>query len=88
MYSIIIMNISKQDDCTFEVEIENNAFLVMVDDDYTEWLNLTCSKEELIKASFKFLLEREPLSSILQKFNIKIIQNYFPEYRQEVGKYL
>ena len=82
------MNISKQDDCTFEVEIENNAFLVMVDDDYTEWLNLTCSKEELIKASFKFLLEREPLSSILQKFNIKIIQNYFPEYRQEVGKYL
>ena len=46
-------------------------------------LNLTnnkISKEELLNFSFNFLLEREPNTSILSKFDIIVISKYFPEY--------
>jgi hypothetical protein len=36
--------------------------------------------EELIEASFEFLLEREPKESILRRFELPIIERYFPEY--------
>jgi hypothetical protein len=34
----------------------------------------------LVRASFEFLLEREPPSSILGRFDLDIIGRYFPEY--------
>jgi hypothetical protein len=42
------------------------------------------TREELIKKSFVFLLERESKESILSKFNLKIIKKYFPEYEKEM----
>jgi hypothetical protein len=36
--------------------------------------------ERLIEASFEFLLEREPTSSILSRFALPVIERYFPEY--------
>ncbi len=53
-------------------------------------LNLTnnkISKEELLNYSFNFLLEREPNTSILSKFDIIIISKYFPEYISKVENY-
>jgi hypothetical protein len=35
---------------------------------------------ELVQASFRFLLEREPKESILRQFALSDIQRYFPEY--------
>ena len=46
------------------------------------------SKEELILFSFKFLLERENNTSILSNFNLEIIQNYFPEYKNEIQNWI
>lgn len=43
--------------------------------------------EKLIHASFIFLLERESNQSILSKFNLEIIQTYFPEYSNEIKNY-
>jgi hypothetical protein len=40
--------------------------------------------EELVRASFEFLLEREPASSILRKFSLHVISRYFPEYPAEI----
>lgn len=37
--------------------------------------------EEILRASFEFLLEREPNTSILPSFDLPIIERYFPEYR-------
>jgi hypothetical protein len=34
----------------------------------------------LVRASFEFLLEREPASSILRRFDLAAISTYFPEY--------
>jgi len=36
--------------------------------------------EQLIEASFAFLLEREPKESILARFELPAIERYFPEY--------
>jgi hypothetical protein len=36
--------------------------------------------ERLLEASFEFLLEREPKESILSRFELPVIERYFPEY--------
>ena len=40
--------------------------------------------EELIRASFEFLLEREPASSILRTFSLDVISQYFPDYPAQI----
>ena len=53
-------------------------------------LNLTnnkISKKELLNFSFNFLIEREPNTSILSKFDIIVISKYFPEYISKVKNY-
>lgn len=37
--------------------------------------------DALLEAAFEFLLEREPPSSILPKFELPVIERYFPEFR-------
>ena len=44
--------------------------------------------EQLAKASFAFLLEREPKESILRSFELPVIVRYFPEYERRIGDYL
>ena len=46
------------------------------------------SHENLLKASFEFLLERESNNSILSQFDLKVISHYFPEYEKEMKKRL
>ncbi|MDQ6714114.1 MAG: hypothetical protein M3Z28_13140 [Candidatus Dormibacteraeota bacterium] len=38
------------------------------------------SAEELVRESFRFLLEREPMESILGEFKLSVITRYFPDY--------
>jgi hypothetical protein len=46
------------------------------------------SVEELLSASFEFLLEREPNTAILTSFELPLISRYFPEYEQEMQRRL
>jgi len=39
---------------------------------------------DLVRASFEFLLEREPASSILRRFSLDVISRYFPDYPAEI----
>lgn len=41
--------------------------------------------EDLIEASFTFLLERESKESILPRFELPVIERYFPEYAAVVS---
>ena len=41
--------------------------------------------DELVRASFAFLLEREPATSILPEFSLDVISQYFPSYPAEIG---
>ena len=40
--------------------------------------------ERVIEASFEFLLAREPKESILRRFDLAVIERYFPEYPREI----
>ena len=84
--------IKKNDNNTFAVSIESlinsNHIVTLNDDIHNEITKGFKSKEELILFSFKFLLERENNTSILSNFNLEIIQNYFPEYKNEIQNWL
>jgi len=41
--------------------------------------------EELIEASFVFLLEREPKEAIMGRFELPVIERYFPDYPGEIA---
>ena len=41
--------------------------------------------EDLVARSFEFLLEREPPSAILTRFELSVIPRYFPEYDRLFG---
>ena len=80
--------IKKNDKNTFTVLIESsvnsNHTVTLNDDIHFQMTEGIKSKEELILFSFKFLLERENNTSILSNFNLETIQNYFPEYKNEI----
>ena len=42
------------------------------------------SVEELVRASFEFLLQREPPASILADLDLSAIERYFPEFQERI----
>jgi len=44
--------------------------------------------ERCLEAAFRFLLDREPKESILRRFDMTAISRYFPEFEQEMPRYL
>jgi hypothetical protein len=42
--------------------------------------------EDLVSRSFQFLLEREPPSAILSRFDLAVIERYFPDYDQQLKR--
>jgi len=44
--------------------------------------------EDVVRESFRFLLEREPSTSILPEFSLDEIGRFFPDYFQELPKRL
>jgi hypothetical protein len=40
--------------------------------------------EELVRESFRFLLDREPKESILREFKLSVISRYFPDYERVI----
>jgi hypothetical protein len=66
---------------THQVTMDKNYYM-----DMTE--NGRIIPEEFIKKSFEFLLERESKDSILRRFDIAQINDFFPEYEKEIKKSL
>jgi hypothetical protein len=44
----------------------------------------TAAPEAFLRASFEFLLEREPKESILRRFAISDIEKYFPDFASNI----
>ena len=42
--------------------------------------------DEFVRASFLFLLERQPKESILPTFDVSMILNYFPEFEERISQ--
>ena len=60
------------------------SFKVTLDKEDYDSLSKGRTPENLIKESFQFLLERESKEMILRKFNVKVISQYFPEFKKEI----
>ena len=48
----------------------------------------TADARDCVEAAFRFLLDREPKDSILKRFDVSVIERYFPEFRREFPRYL
>jgi hypothetical protein len=48
----------------------------------------TSAAERLVRASFAYLLEREPREAILRSFDLPVIERYFPGYGGAIARYL
>jgi hypothetical protein len=77
-------------DSTFKVTVESKTTTqheVHVENNFYQALTKSrIGYEDLIKLSFEFLLEREPNTSILSRFDLEVISQYFPEYESEIKK--
>jgi len=69
-------------DVTIYSNTETNHQVTVSDNFITEYQIKNLTKKEIIEQSFIFLLERESNTSILRKFDIEVIANYFPEYKK------
>ena len=62
---------------------------VTVSEDYLRELGVEAHlPEKVLDAAFGFLLEREPNTSILARFDLREIERYYPEFRGEIAKRL
>jgi hypothetical protein len=50
--------------------------------DYDLWSRGRSAPEKVVEALFEFLLEREPASAILSRFDCSIVRRYFPDVDQ------
>jgi hypothetical protein len=86
-----MIQVQRTADDTYQVTVEkggsSSRHTVTLSDDY--FRKLTGGKgtpEELIRRSFEFLLHREPKESILSRFDLPVIQRYFPEYERTISR--
>lgn len=82
------IQITKLDTNTFLVTITERetqtTHKVHISDESQQKLNPNITKEELLKRSFQFLLQREPKESILKEFKIELITQYFSDYSKKM----
>lgn len=78
-------------DGSFDVEVRNQGestqHTVVVPLDFAAaigWADVPAA--DLVRASFAFLLEREPATSILRRFRLDEISRYFPEYPEVIRR--
>ena len=73
------VTVAKTSTTTHTVTVTDQSLIDLTDD--------IATKAQLLKFSFKFLLEREPNTSILSSFDIKVISKYFSNYKYEVRRW-
>ena len=73
----------------FAVELTDNGTTHQYDvtlswSDYDLWSHGRVAPERVVKAAFEFLLDNEPASAIMSKFDCAVIRRYFPEVDSEL----
>ena len=85
------ISIKKQTNDVFQVTVADSMTttheVTVTGQSLSDLTNDKVTKEQLLKFSFNFLLDREPNTSILSSFNINIISSYFSNYGDEVRQW-
>ena len=89
MAEIDVQTTQKDDSYEFRVTVrepsgETRHRVTIKKSDYQDLVGDKASPEDLVKESFRFLLEREPKESILASFDLLVIGRYFPDYRTKI----
>jgi len=89
MTEINVQITEKDDSYEFRVTVreasgETRHRVTLKKSDYRDLVGGKASPEELVRESFRFLLEREPKESILGSFDLLVIGRYFPDYRTKI----
>lgn len=90
MANIVIKQTTETDSgWEFIISAEGRDFTVTLSQDYYQQLTGGAAEpDELVIKSFEFLLQNEPVGSILPEFDLPLIGQYFPEYETEIAKRL
>ena len=85
------VSIKKLSDDVFEVTVAKTSTtthtVTVTDQSLSDLSDSNVTKTQLIEFSFRFLLEREPNTSILSSFDINVISGYFSDYKDEVRRW-
>ena len=85
-----MISVEAIDNNSFKVSVTKNSstkhIVLFSDRFHQDVTNNKLTKTELITHSFEFLLKKESNQSILKKFNLEVISQYFPEYIDEIKK--
>ena len=85
------ISIKQLNDDVFEVTVAKTSAtthtVTVSDQSLTNLTDNKVTKTQLLEFSFKFLLEREPNTSILSSFDINVISKYFSDYRDKVRRW-
>ena len=83
-----MITVNTIDSTNFEVIVEGNTTtthrVTVTHSYYQKLTNNRVSPEILVEKSFEFLLDRETNTSILSRFDLPIIERYFPEYEETI----
>ncbi len=85
-----MITVNKTDENTFDVTIDEEGSkatkTVTLDDKYHKKITGgIIPKEEVIKKSFEFLLDKEPKESIMSRFDLRDIVKFFPEFESYIS---
>ena len=82
------ISIEKRNDNVFEVTVADSVTtthtVTVTDQSLNDLTDNNVTKTQLLEFSFKFLLEREPNTSILSSFDINVISKSFSNYIDKV----
>ena len=83
--------IKKLSDDVFKVTVADSITttheVTVTDESLTDLTHNNVTKTQLLEFSFKFLVDREPNTSILLLFNINVISEYFSNYKDKVRQW-
>jgi hypothetical protein len=79
------VRVTKKEPDIYDLEVAPRGLCATVEG---ERCQAKANAKRLIEESFRFLLEREPNTSILRSFDITDISLYFPEYEREIRRRL
>jgi hypothetical protein len=87
------IEVEKMDKSKFRVRVteaggETSHDVTVSPKDYTRLTTGKVEAAELVRQSFEFLLEHEPKESILTRFDLSLINRYFPQYESEIKRRL
>ena len=78
---------SNEYEVTVNSKTKTTHIVTFSDKVHTNLTNDKVTKKQLLDFSFKFLLDREPNTSIFSSFELMVISRYFSEYEKNVEKW-